>query len=842
MSDAVKHDLEWISKNFVKPTELILVTEGEKRLGLLRANRTPMNSSYQDVDHLKSGIDANYDLPESGVVYSWYYHQNRLHQAVSAMYRLIHDELREKRPVDIIDVGSGTGAVLWGVSALLLAFNRRGLRPSSPVRILECDASAFMVQHANALWDALKVQFGGLTTLVSRLQPEVSSWDTIFLPRARSPWITASYLLHASDANDPSMANEDGELVQSLAHIANRNNVTRIVMWQSGNAKSVMARRALAKFVADGWTESAVSCIEDGFTKAKTTSDVVERYAKIHLGERGQPGVWRWENEYPPLCASIARPARVDGGLFDGEKRPPFCFDREQQQIIKTPPPKHARIRGAAGSGKTVVLVERLRQAITSASNTYPRRILITCFNKKVLEYIFDLLRTYPPDSVRGEFRKHPNKKGVWEFLHDAVKVEALPFDGLPWRFDAVQGPLPNGPQGPSLTPVANELQSTVGRRLDPEWIEDELRLIICGRCEGQLKRYLASNARRGRGSEPWLTDSVRTQLFRALETNLGSLSSSAKPQTLSQARTTLLAYLEARSLEDRATFTDVFVDEGQDLLRTDWRVLQLLASPEAAWTICFDPTQAIHTGKVLDSPGGVISKLNEKIFELRGAYRVPRPVARFVNLLFDLGYINDTDESGTETLAEDRPIRLEPRLHAIPGPRPVIIGAADQGTLLNYLTTTLETYADARPDFRDGKTLIADTLDKSTCREVTERLNALHWKNVEVESVLRVKGVEYKTVIWYADLALHNSHRWSYLLYVLLTRTRGLLVIAFSGGINDKARRFLLDVFNQQRYRRLARWLPDEGKIEAILSLVPTPEARPPSRSPASRTASHSP
>lgn len=857
-------DMVWLAENFKSEAEEILVSVGEARLRALGTSKSDFQATWLELVSLRQGRDFNYDTPECGVVYSWIYHQKRLQQAVRALHAPLRAALNDDPAVDIVDLGSGTGAVLWAVAALLLAFDARGVCPATPIRVLECDSSPFMLGTSTSLWEALRGRFPRLRALLTRIPSKPASWDRIRLDNPRSPWITASYLLHASETTS---LESDMELVESLGRIADRVAASRIVTWHS-QEKTPTMRVALESLMSRGWARDHLSPAAVGFTDAKERSPLIHKAFRSHahtfesaLDQRA-PYPAYWYDEHELRCEAAARSLRASEGLFGPLRSNSWTFDPEQQTIVEDKK-KHAVIRGAAGSGKTVVLAERLRQALAAATPSQPRNMLVTCFNKKVLDYILNLVEGDLATRAAGRLESDGKNTGKWTFMDSNATIRARNFDRLPPGFEAIKRQLgrvePDPLQG-VFNRVSVEIERQTGQRLEPNWLLDELRLVIVGRCQGSLDAYLRPNQRRGR---PESTVDLKT-MFQAFEHVLGSLENPKPPKTWEQRRAKLLHFLLHRDDQTptiRRPCTDIFVDEGQDLTRSDWRILQSLAGPETAWTICLDRTQAIHTGRAFDSPSGVIEKLGGWAVALPGAYRVPRPVVRFSNKLIDLGYIKSGDGLVNPVHQDNRPIPVEPKMHALPGPRPIIVFGQSCEALRSSALGVLEAHAAARRscdwdglgDHRKGKVLIGDlhgpaTQTQNEAWRLRSDLVRSGWDDVSVGSVLMVKGVEYDTVIWLADIPLDETDRWGERLFTLFTRTRGLLVIAFSKLIDVRARKFLIELLNsppefgeQVEARTLARWLPDEATARAILETTPTPAAQPPSRLPASRTASHS-
>ncbi|MFN0011973.1 MAG: hypothetical protein ACKVS8_10055 [Phycisphaerales bacterium] len=755
-----------------------------------------------DLANLKHGKDCHYDSPSIGVLYAAVYHGKRLQQAVSALYKPLSLAVAAGNAIDILDVGSGTGSTIWAVSLILLGLHARDCRPASRVRLVECDASPFMLRQAELLWQRLCGHFPTLRDFVDRLPPVYGSWDRIEMPNPRTPWIVASHLLHATDAATPAMRAAGGAIAATLGRLAQRHDASRIIAWQVTRVKEGAMDGALNGLRVQGWCDVSDNTCGAHLTEENAGMPRVRGFVARQLPAGSQPknsGYWR---DFPPNVLMVRQTAPT-GLLFDYEPLPHHVFDEQQEEVLSGKP-KHALIQGAAGSGKTLLLSARILQCVADAEPGRRRDVLVTAFNKSVIaairEYVEKGVYGLPPVLVQTE-------DGGWKYESALVHIRARVFDNLPWGLQAGLKPVLNvrGRDPCPFAPVAEELSRAWNECISAEFVEDEFALIVYGRCELSPERDRHGVVRRGRGHLRELSAMQWNDLISILDRTFGKPGPVASPPpTFCHARLQFLAALRAPSHPFAGRFSEMFVDEAQDFTRTDWRILEAMATGNAAWTICWDRTQAVRTGKTFDSPTAVVPKLGSVGRTiLRRGYRVPRTVARLANLLTQQisGGRRDIDES-------ERALLVEPQLHAVPGARPLILFGNDTAALCMAISDAIATIVDVCPDIRHGKWMLAEYTTAARgpqAAAVEEAAKGAGLPVLRATTILADKGPEYDPVIWLADLPMPSDERWRESLFTILTRTRGFLLIAHTAAIDPRAKEFLRSVW--QAHPALVRW-----------------------------------
>lgn len=104
-------------------------------------NRGLLAGAHSELWSLSRGWDADYDNAGIGRMYASWYHLRRVRGA----FEILRPRLLAGRPITVLDLGCGTGAVAWALGML-------GLQ----VRYLGVDSSRPMLTWARGLWDVFR--------------------------------------------------------------------------------------------------------------------------------------------------------------------------------------------------------------------------------------------------------------------------------------------------------------------------------------------------------------------------------------------------------------------------------------------------------------------------------------------------------------------------------------------------------------------------------------------------------------------------------------------------------------------------------------------------------------
>jgi hypothetical protein len=230
------------------------------------------------------------------------------------------------------------------------------------------------------------------------------------------------------------------------------------------------------------------------------------------------------------------------------------------------------RVRGAAGTGKTVVALHRARRLAEAGD----RRVLLTTFVKNLPKVWGGLFETFAPDVRRAIDMRTVDSLGIEIYTEGGGG--RMPIDDGQRRA------------------IVKALQSTPAGRdagLSAGQLEDEFNIVLDGRGIGDVDQYLAL-PRTGRGSR--LTATARRAVWNLYERFRERL---AAERLIGWEALRLEAL---RMLENGTVSRDyaaVVVDEAQDLTEASMRLLIALAGGGSAprLTVVGDGQQSIYPG-----------------------------------------------------------------------------------------------------------------------------------------------------------------------------------------------------------------------------------------------------
>ncbi|MBB1512593.1 UvrD-helicase domain-containing protein [Tessaracoccus sp. MC1627] len=283
----------------------------------------------------------------------------------------------------------------------------------------------------------------------------------------------------------------------------------------------------------------------------------------------------------PPHLAqqdALLTPEEVNDALLEGILAQPIeewmsFLHPQQAKLVRRSFPGPSRIRGPAGTGKTVV---GLHRAAHLARNR-PGRILVTTYVRTLPDVLHELLRRLAPEVVdRVEFvgahafaRRILRERGVPHRIEPAQSREA--FDAAWHRVGA---------------------PSVLGSSQDRRYWEDEIEHVLKGRGITRFEDY-ADLARTGRRRTLQL--SGREAVWRLHEAYDAELRSRG---IIDYADLILLAEAELRREPMTGAYSAVIVDEAQDLSCAMIRMLHLLVGDEPdGFTLIGDGQQSIYPG-----------------------------------------------------------------------------------------------------------------------------------------------------------------------------------------------------------------------------------------------------
>jgi mRNA-degrading endonuclease RelE of RelBE toxin-antitoxin system len=230
------------------------------------------------------------------------------------------------------------------------------------------------------------------------------------------------------------------------------------------------------------------------------------------------------------------------------------------------------RVKGAAGTGKTVVALHRARRLAEHGA----KRVLLTTFLSTLPDVWRGLFATFAPEVASKIDMRSVDKVVRQLYLESGGEF----------------GPAGNDERLGALNRVIQAARRKTGG-LAAGQLDDEIEIIIEGRALGSLDEYLALE-RSGRGSS--LLGPAREEVWEIYERYRARLGRAGLIDFAAMRREALAALREGRvSLE----YDAVIVDEAQDLTETSVRLLAELAGgfPRPNITVVGDGQQSIYAG-----------------------------------------------------------------------------------------------------------------------------------------------------------------------------------------------------------------------------------------------------
>lgn len=721
-----------------------------------------LREGYKELWKLSEGQDLAYDRPSIGLHYALWYHLQRTHLLIRGLLPLL---AHSQTPLTIYDVGCGTGATAW--AAAVIAQSCRDANVDVPrVRLHGCDTSPFMLEASDRLWLALPDE------LTSHFTPEnqLRSWSE-YRPDEdnRSKLVVASYLLNASDQRYLK------EIEGSLTRFADGVGAKRLLMLLPSNK----AHLAEALRQNRSWQRQTGFRAFPYIWEGRIDNVANLRKSLLQSIRRISSRDPVWANR----GSNYRYFARTTGELF----KPRVAWlelNDEQDKCANPTETTYTALVGPAGSGKSVVLVERLVRVIESATLEAPR-ILVTSFNKGMVEQLIKWIseRIDGSDSdmkivvtrrVLGEADCDMAVKNAYQAN---AKIWFRNRDKLPtqvWKKPTQELELLRGPAAAARISDSKPLKGSkwIGR----DFLANELELVLYGMEAMDYDTYVDSSklARRGR---PRLGRGQRALLWPYIiaYSNLRTPHNRYLRRRMRAWRYNEQALNRGERIALQETFRDVthvFVDEVQDMTRADIRLLAHTLSNRKRLFVTGDSAQALHTHGI--NPLRGIAHTRWRIHRLYGSYRLPALMSSVLaeparSILDDQVRRGADGEGGVPDLCRT----------AVPGPRPVVVSGdhadeiaqamermrcfvpEDIVPMDNQLTLTWHI---VHEQGSSGK--LYDLLDRTDTR-------------VRKCSMLTVKGLELPLVILPTDVRPPSGKSVPEWVYTALTRANGVLMIA---------------------------------------------------------------
>lgn len=709
-------------------------------------------SCITDLAGLSGGEDCYYDRPAIGLQYALWYHPSRTADLVRLLLPVITAKGRAQRPLHIIDLGAGTGATATATRIVLERLRVAGA-PTPKVRLEALESSPFMLDMFHAIDDELASAFAPTDLVVrthqrSWFSPKISD-ETIELDE---PHIIASYTFDHSDRD------LNATLARRLRQMADRVGAESLHLLGPLPKRDIL-EELVSDLKADlressPWEPCEV--VAGDFVPTASLELLAMRRRRLADGhEAAQRLLHRapsWDNR--ALWQVGLR--RAPSQLFPPEPLV-FGFALDELQEEAAAPdhggtPRPTAIVGAAGSGKSFVLMERAARILQQGAD---QRILVTAFNVAMVDELARILQLRLPGL---ELTREPGAEGLWcdrsngESLHTS-RVVLCNRDKLPTRiFDMrFEGP---------LISVSSDAEAE-GERF------------FWGKALLDWQTY-RNHLRTGVGRGQQLLEPQRRELWNTFWAEGKDSFTHRRIATL-------------KAVRDRATFanqrfTHVLVDECQDFTEADYELLRYVIDDPSDLIVAGDEAQSLHLGGTYRRP--TLKRTDGsttiwKVHRLEGSYRLPVAVCRAVAPLAT--YVAQL-VSGSGGSADDLTIP-EPRKAASFGPRPIVLHEQE---VPRELPRILHLYKRVS---RTESVCITD--GSKRLRDAVNEAAAHAGFTVDMENMRKIKGLERKMVIVLAQASNHHDNETAaQCFYTAMTRATEVNIIVLpeqpTAGIQD--------------------------------------------------------
>lgn len=474
---------------------------------------------------------------------------------------------------------------------------------------------------------------------------------------------------------------------------------------------------------------------------------------------------------------ALLSPEEVNDALLQGVLAAPIeewmsFLHPQQARLVRRSFPGPSRVRGPAGTGKTVVGLHRAAHL----ARTTPGRILVTTYVRTLPDVLGELLRRLAPEAVeRVDFtgthafaRRVLQERGVHFRLDPSGSREA--FD-VAWRQVGAKSVLGNGTK-------------------DHDYWADEIEHVIKGRGITQFEQY-ADLTRTGRRLSLKLNARQAVwELYCAYDAEL------RKRGINDFADLVLLAEAELRRKPMDGVYSAVIVDEAQDLSCAMIRLLHsLVGDAPDGLTLIGDGQQSIYPGGYTLAEAGISVHNRGVVLDIN--YRNTAQIVNFARRLVAGDEYSDIEG----VLARGDVPSSVPRV----GAEPIIARCANRRELNETMISHVRSVT------KDISTGIGDVavlcITRRSSMDATAALLAAGFPVINLEeysgvpidaikvgTIKRAKGLEFKQVL-IPDIRREHTitepptddtdrERWDLTrreLYVAMTRARDGLWVGIS-------------------------------------------------------------
>ena len=463
-----------------------------------------------------------------------------------------------------------------------------------------------------------------------------------------------------------------------------------------------------------------------------------------------------------------------------------FTELNDEQDDVAEPSERLTALVGAAGSGKSLIICERVVRVLEQATAIEPPRILVTSFNKAMVDQLAEWTIARIENSElrlrlkqRGEpgegSRKLRVTKGDVQSTVHFVNRDKLPT--RVWMTGHVGNPFTRNRASGHPSSTRHRARATepyLGR----DFLVEELELVLFGLEALDFDRYTDPSQTPRIGRKTPLSSGQRVRVWRALE---AEYESNSRPVPFIRRRIEVYLHNESRLAAseqlhlryDYRGLTHVFVDEAQDMTRADLKLFAHTPPSPKRLFVAGDSAQALHTGGT--SPRPRIRGTTWQNLALSGSYRLPSLVCTALAPLAKRIIRSQAaagDPSGPQGTIP------EVRRSAVPGPRPVVVDGADTDEMVRAMRT-MSRFADSDVDTWNV------VYERGSPERIYEELERAEVPRKRV-SMLKKKGLEFPLVLFPTNVMPPYEETRLEWLYTALTRATSVMMLAACPSTNE--------------------------------------------------------
>ena len=736
--------------------------------------------------------DLCYDRPGIGFSYSLWYHGRRVNTFLKFFARVLYESTEPR--IDLLDLGAGTGAVQWAVGLCYTALKRHNLIPPD-IRVINIDTSPFMLEYSNKyLWPAFLRYFPEAEKI--RYEFSINSWSNTERSYFSNSWLAASYLFdHAENRQ---------EISNDFVLLTRRLNPKKILLLTANLPdKRMYLNNVIKSLTGEGYIKEDVDTgmVFSGIMpKTHELRQYIHRNSDIHF-----PRTPSWTDNSLYGTVLSRKGTRSNFIMFEDPVdyisvyKPPFIVRREIKLNPKqTEAAQNDRrpgiIVGPAGCGKSVVMTERIKNIVTDYNYLPSLHILVTTFNKQLAKTLSEWLE----DLLDKKRFTTATDRGIFDFYFENSRkpnIRLMHFDILPTRIGRLRGNIIYEDQQEEIisTIVTDMLKedpelSKNAFLLNPRFLLEEYHRVKYGLRVKNWDDYLIV-PRKGRKKA--LQESGRIVVAKILS-RFEKVLSQNQHSTFTNMRKAFLSILDKENTIEKFDF--IFVDEFQDCTQADYAIFYGLLKDSNNLIIAGDYAQAVHIGKSADSPrdeekNGERMK-NFKWHRLEGSYRLPYRISECIKPISAMIKCQDHEDADI----------ISPHKASPPGARPIVIHADTIEKLASGIIDIVDAYKLFDIDSKNEHAITI--LEKDEDLELI--LNQIRPKISKADTILRLKGLEKKCILWSARIDIDNEDEINNFVYTILTRTSSILIIAL---LADQTPDYYIDILKNLRKDRLIFW-----------------------------------